>query len=78
MYVVGKVENPILSYDDNNHGNNNQRNMEQESDNDDDEDIEEIIQDVLRCAKIARERLKRKKFYRYGCTYIHGYSNTVL
>lgn len=71
MHVAGKVGNPTFSYDDNDHDINSQRNMEQESD-DDDEDIEEIMQDGLRHAKIARERLEREEFLQV-CIYVHAW-----
>ena len=49
----------VLDNDNDNHI-SNQRNTEQESD--DDEVIEEIMQDGLRHAKMARERLEREEF----------------
>ena len=49
----------VLDNDSDNHI-SNQRNTEQESD--DDEVIEEIMQDGLRHAKMARERLEREEF----------------
>ena len=82
MYVM-PVGNPTLSYDDNSCDINSQRSMEvmeQESvddDDDDDEDIEEIMQDGLRRAKIARERLEREEFLQvriYVLTYMHEYT----
>ena len=73
MYVVGKAENPTLSYDDDSHDINYQRNMGQENDDDDDddEDIEEIMKDGLRRAKIAKERLEREEFLQV-CMYLYA------
>ena len=60
MYVV-------LDNDNDNHI-SNQRNTEQESD--DDEVIEEIMQDGLRHAKMARERLEREEFLQVRMYYM--------
>ena len=67
MYVV-------LDNDNDNHI-SNQRNTDQESD---DEVIEEIMQDGLRRAKMARERLEREEFLQvYYMHVLHEY-NIIL